>query len=231
MNRVHPTALIGPEVRLGDDNVIGPFAVVLGPTTIGDGNWIGPHTAIGTPGEMRGGPHVAAWDGEIRGGGTVIGDRNVIREFVTVQAPDVGQTRIGNDCYIMTKAHVPHDGVLEDGVTVACAVLIGGHGRIGAKANLGLGAVLHQELVVGPGAMVGMGSVVTKHVAPYAIAYGSPAKVRGVNRVGMERSGVSADAIDALQQVYSTGDVGELPGGEPAELSAAFEWYRAALAD
>lgn len=229
MNRIHPTAVIGPEVELGDNNVIGPFAVILGPATIGNDNWIGPHTAIGTPGEMRGGPHVVAWEGEMRGGGTVIGDRNVIREFVTVQAPDVGQTRIGNDCYIMTKAHLPHDGVLEDGATVACAVLIGGHGLIGAKANLGLGAVLHQQLVVGPGAMVGMGSVVTKHVAPFAIAYGSPARTHGVNRVGMERAHFSAASIDALEEIYSSTTVTETFSDEPAELTAAFDWYRAAL--
>lgn len=229
MNRVHPTALIGPEVELGTGNVVGPYAVILGPTTIGDDNWIGPHTAIGTPGEMRGGPHVAAWDGEIRGGGTVIGNRNVIREFATIQAPDVGQTRIGDDCYVMTKAHLPHDGVLEDGVTVACSVLIGGHGQIGAKANLGLGAVLHQELVVGPAAMVGMGSVVTKHVPPFAIAYGSPARVHGVNRVGMQRSEISAESIETLDEIYSSTAVTPDFADEPAELVAAFDWYRAAV--
>jgi UDP-N-acetylglucosamine acyltransferase len=243
VNRIHPTAVIGSDVELGDGNVVGPYAVVLGPATIGDDNWIGPHVVIGTPGEVRGIPHGAAWEappppggaggapaGSGEGstvGGIVIGDRNVIREFTTVQAPFVEETRIGDDCYLMTKSHLPHDGVLGDRVTVACSVMIGGHGRIGDGANLGLGSVLHQFLVVGPGAMVGMGSVVTRPVAPYAMAYGSPARVRGVNRVGMERAGVPAAAIEDLAAAYADdGAAGDVTPPEP--LAEAFRWYEAA---
>lgn len=225
---MHPTALIGPGVDLGSGNVIGPYAVVLGPCTIGDENWIGPHVTIGTPGEMRGSPHVAAWDGEMRGQGTHIGHRNVIREFTTIQAPEFGRTSIGDDCYIMTKAHIPHDGHLGDGVTVACAVLIGGHGIIGDGANLGLGAVLHQQLVVGRGAMVGMGSVVTRSVPPHAMAFGSPARVKGVNRIGMQRRGYEDTTIDELDRLIMTNPDptdAELPGG----LADDWIWFRAAL--
>lgn len=240
VNRIHPTAVIGPDVELGDGNVVGPYAVLLGPATIGDDNWIGPHVVVGTPGEVRGEPHRAAWEApppprddaadEGAGpapGGIAIGSRNVIREFTTVQAPFVDRTVVGDDCYLMTKAHLPHDGVLGDRVTVACSVMIGGHGRIGDGANLGLGSVLHQFLVVGPGAMVGMGSVVTKPVAPYAMAYGSPARVHGVNRVGMERAGVPAAAIDELADAYGAGVATE-DVTPPPVLADAFEWYAAA---
>ncbi|HOT79879.1 MAG TPA: hypothetical protein PKY13_07825 [Microthrixaceae bacterium] len=230
-NRVHPTAVIGPGVELGGDNVIGPYAVLLGPARIGNGNWIGPHTAIGTPGEMRGGDHPTAWDEPAVHGGVVIGDRNVIREFATVQAPAFGQTIIGDDCYVMTKAHVPHDGVLSDGVTVSCGALIGGHGRIGANANLGLNSVLHQELVVGPGAMLGMGTIVTKAVPPYATVTGNPGRVRGVNWRGMQRVGCSDEAIEWLRALYVPDtklDQIELVG-EPSELTADVDWYRSAL--
>lgn len=227
MNRIHPTAIIGPGVELGRDNVIGPYAVILGPARIGNGNWIGPHVAIGTPGEMRGGPHVAAWDGEMRGGGTVIGDRNVIREFATIQAPDVSQTIVGDDCYIMTKAHIPHDGQLGSNVTVACSVLIGGHGKVGDNANLGLGAVLHQGLVVGPGAMVGMGAVVTRNVPPFAIFFGAPARIHGANRVGMQRTGISEASIAATQLAF---EAGETPSGtEFADLAWALDWFDTAV--
>lgn len=226
MNRIHPSAFIGPGVEFGDRNVVGPHAVVLGPAFIGDDNYIAPSAVIGAPGEMYGSHHPAAWDGELVGGGIHIGDRNVIREQVSIQAPHESETRIGNDCYLMTKSHLPHDGVLEDGVVVACAVLIGGHGRIGSGSNLGLGAVLHQHLVVGPGAMVGMGSVVTKAIPPFAMAYGNPARVRGVNVVGMQRKGIDDELIEIMAAAYS-----EDPTGESAEvpeaLRPAFEWYRA----
>ncbi len=226
MNRIHPSAFVGPGVEFGDGNVVGPHAVILGPTFIGNDNYIAPSAVIGAPGEMYGSHHPAAWEGELVGSGIHIGDRNVIREQVSIQAPDEGETRIGDDCYMMTKSHLPHDGVLEDGVVVACAVLIGGHGRIGAGSNLGLGAVLHQRLVVGPGAMVGMGSVVTKPVPPFAMAYGSPARVKGVNVVGMQRKGIDDELIEVVAAAYA-----EDPTGESAEvpeaLQAAFEWYRA----
>jgi UDP-N-acetylglucosamine acyltransferase len=226
VNRIHTSAFIGPGVEFGDGNVVGPQAVILGPTFIGDDNYIAPAAVIGAPGEMYGAHHPVAWEGELVGSGIHIGDRNVIREQVSIQAPSEGQTCIGNDCYMMAKSHLPHDGVLEDGVVVACAVLIGGHGRIGAGSNLGLGAVLHQRLVVGPGAMVGMGSVVTKPVPPFAMAFGSPASVKGVNVVGMQRKGLADDLIDALAAAYAedpTADAVEVP----LPLQSDFEWYRA----
>jgi UDP-N-acetylglucosamine acyltransferase len=177
---------------------------------------------------MYGAHHPAPWEGELVGSGIHIGDRNVIREQVSIQAPHEGETRIGDDCYMMTKSHLPHDGVLQDGVVVACAVLIGGHGRIGAGSNLGLGAVLHQRLVVGPGAMVGMGSVVTKPVPPFAMAYGSPARVKGVNVVGMQRKGIAEDLIEAMAAAYADDPTSE-PTQVPEALRPAFEWYRAQL--
>src|SRR3954466_6522409 len=75
-NRIHPTAVIGPEVELGDDNVIGAYAVLLGPATIGSGNWIGPHAVVGTPGESRGATHPS--DDAPCGNGIVVGDGNVL---------------------------------------------------------------------------------------------------------------------------------------------------------
>lgn len=227
MNRIHPTAFIGPGVEFGEGNVVGPLAVVLGPTMIGDGNYIAPGAVIGAPGEMRGGSHPASWDGELEGAGIRIGDNNVIREQVSIQAPAFGTTSIGSGCYLMTKCHVPHDAWLGDDVTVACSVLIGGHGRIGSGANLGLGAILHQELVVGAGAMIGMGAVVTRPVPPYAMAYGSPARLRGANRVGMQRRGIPVEIVDELDRAYRNGELsdGNVPHRVPSSLTGEFRWY------
>lgn len=201
MNRIHETAIIGEDVELGTGNVVGPFSMILGPCRLGNDNWIGPNVVIGTPGETRGGAHPAAWDGDQGVGPIEIGSRNVIREFATVQQGWAEVTLIGDDCYIMTKAHVPHDGQLGDRVTVSCSVMIGGHSVVGSGANIGLGTVIHQKLVIGVGAMVGMGSVVTRDIPPFAMAYGSPAGVRGANKVGLSRADFddsSVGAIDAL---------------------------------
>jgi UDP-N-acetylglucosamine acyltransferase len=203
-NRVHPTAIIDTSALIGTGNTIGPYAVILGSVQIGDDNWIGPHVVIGTPGEIRNRFHSATWAGDEGSGSVVIGHRNVIREFTTVQSGYISGTHIGNDCYVMTKAHIPHDGVLEDSVTVSCSVMIGGHTIIQEGANLGLGAVVHQRLVIGRRAMVGMGSVVTKAIPPYVMAYGSPALFRGGNVIGMQRAGLDdiliQKVVEALNQ-------------------------------
>ena len=210
MNEIHQTAVIGPNVKIGDGNVIGPFTVILGNTEIGNDNWIGPHVAIGTPGEMRGGDHPVLWDGSGNEATVRIGDRNIIREFTSVQSGSIVGTSIGNDCYIMTKSHVPHDGVLGNGVTVSCSVMIGGHTTVLDGANLGLGAVVHQRLVIGERAMVGMGSVVTKDVPPYATAFGNPAVIRNANKVGMERAGLPADLVARVSEALVSGNLDEL---------------------
>jgi UDP-N-acetylglucosamine acyltransferase len=211
VNRIHPTAVIGEQVQLGTGNTVGPYAVILGPCVIGDDNWIGPHVVIGTPGEMRGGLHPAAWADETGVGPTEIGSRNVIREFTTVQQGHVGSTRIGDECYVMTKAHIPHDGWLGDRVTVSCGVLIGGHTVVADGANLGLGTVLHQHLAVGAGSMVGMGSVVTRDIEPYAMVYGNPARTKGANVVGLERAGFDAARIVQIDECHrSAGDLSQL---------------------
>jgi UDP-N-acetylglucosamine acyltransferase len=215
-------------VELGDDNVVGPHAVILGPTCIGSGNWIAPGAIIGGPPEMADLHHPAAWDGELVGDGVHIGDRNVIREHVVVHAPAEGRTRIGSDCYLMNKVYVAHDAHVEDRVVMAASVLMGGHCRIGAGANLGLGAVVHQRLVVGPGSMVGMGAVVTRPVPPFALSYGNPARVRGVNAVGMGRRDIPGDVVKALAATYAHDPHAAL-GEVPPILAEAFSWYEREL--
>lgn len=222
-NQVHDTAIIGDEVMLGTGNIIGPYTVILGHVELGDDNWIGPHVAIGTPPETRGGAHPAAWNGDSTAGSIRIGDRNVIREFTTVQQGWADITIVGSDCYLMTKCHVPHDGQLGDRVTVSCSVMIGGHTVVGSGANLGLGTVVHQKLVIGEGAMVGMGSVVTRNIPPYALAYGNPAVVRGANRLGLERAEFEASSVQAIDSAYrQSGDVTGL-------LSDASHHFQAAV--
>lgn len=207
MNRIHHTAVIGDDVELGDGNVVGPYSVIVGACEIGDHNWFGPHVVIGTPAEMRGSHHPSGWDGEPGTGTISIGNRNVVREFTAISAgSDGGTTTLGDDCYVMDKVHISHDCDIGDAVTISCAVIMAGHIVLGDGCNLGLGAILHQGMVIGEGSMIGMGSVITRHVAPFALAYGSPARVHGANRTGLERRGVDPERIDAIDAAHRAGE-------------------------
>lgn len=223
-NQIHPSAVLGPGVELGENNIVGPFTVLSGPLRLGDGNWIGAGAVLGCPSEIRGGEHAAGWAQRATGQGVVIGNRNVIREGVTVQVGSVGPTRVGDDCYLMTKANVTHDVALGDQVTVSAGVLIGGHSQVGDDATLGLNAVLHQYSVVGPGAMIGMAAVVTRHVPPFALAFGNPARVRGVNQVLLRRLGLSDADIAEIEQELAG------PGEPPDRLREQFAWFESAVA-
>ncbi|WP_394551208.1 DapH/DapD/GlmU-related protein [Agromyces sp. MMS24-JH15] len=227
MNRIHPTAVISGDVRIGARTTIGAFAVVTGPVEIGDDNWIGAGAIIGAPPEVRSFAHPLTAD-DPAGNGVRIGHRNVIREAVQIHQGWKGTTTIGDDAFIMNQTYIAHDGVLGDGVTLASSVLLAGHVRIGDRANLGLGASVHQFREVGAGAMVGMASVVTRDLPPFAKAYGSPAVVRAANVVGMERSGVASEIVDVLEALYSGSDVAlDALDTDPAIRAQVERWVRA----
>lgn len=226
-NQVHPTAVIGPGVELGTDNVIGPFAVLTGPCRLGDRNWIGAHAVIGSPPEVRGHDHGLPWGGEAVGHGVEIGDDNILREFTTVHSGWGRLTRLGNRCYLMNKVHVGHDGVIDDDATLSAAATLAGHVTVGAEATVGMDCTVHQYRAVGPGSMIGMGATVTRDVPPYAKAFGSPARVRGVNDVGMRRRGISADDIAALAAQYDADAAPAEGWTPPAALRSAWEWWSA----
>ena len=229
-NRIHPTAIVGDAVDLGDGNVVGPYAVVLGSCRIGDHNWIGPHATLGAPAERRAGAHPAAWDGELAGAGVEVGCDNVIREYVSIhQGSEAGPTRLGDGCYLMTGSHLGHDSVVGDGVTIASAVQIAGGCHVWAWTSLGLGAVVHQDTVIGPGAMIGMGSPVRGVVGPFSLMVGNPARKAGFNTVGLTRLGCSDGVLPALE-AYLRGRA-ELPRGLPDGVAEMLErWERAQTA-
>jgi UDP-N-acetylglucosamine acyltransferase len=230
MNAVHPSAVVDEGVVLGEGNVIGPYVVILGPATIGDGNWFGPHVVVGTPAEIRGIDHGDLVPGAQVGTGVRIGSRNVFREYTTVHQGHYAVTLVGDDCYLMNKVYIGHDNDIGDGVTMASSATLGGHIHVGPGANLGMGVIVHQRRVVGPGAMVGMGAVVTRDVPPYAKAYGSPARVRAVNEVGMRRSGISEDDIAALAARYDSAQPAPDAWAPPGSLRAAWDWWLARAA-
>ncbi|WP_308468134.1 UDP-N-acetylglucosamine acyltransferase [Rathayibacter soli] len=203
MNSIHPSAQLIGEVSIGAGNTIGPLAVIIGPVTIGDDNWIGTGALIGAPPEVRDWPHPVDAMHPSSGGGIELGSGNIVREYVQIHQGWSDVTRVGDQNFVMNQCYVAHDCQVENHTTLASSVLLAGHVRIGSGANLGLGAQVHQRIYIGVGVMLGMGSVVTRNIPPFAKAFGNPARIRGANRIGMERSGMRAASIDAALRAYT----------------------------
>ena len=226
-NTIHPTAIISGRVTMGTGNTVGPHVVITGPVTIGDDNWFGAGVVIGAPPELRSFEHPRSPE-DPTGEGVRIGSRNVIREYAQVHQGWKGQTRLGDDLFVMNQAYIAHDCQLADGVTLTSSVLLAGHVVVGAGANLGLGVCVHQRLRIGGGTMIGMGAVVTRDVPPFAMAYGNPARVQGANDVGMERGGISAAVIALVASTYAAAEWNLTALAGVPELAAQFEGWSTA---
>jgi UDP-N-acetylglucosamine acyltransferase len=203
--RVHPTAIVGDGVHLDEGVSVGPYAVLLGPAWLHQGVQIGPAAVIGPPPEVSGLEQNLAWAGELAHGGVEIGPRTVVREMATVHQGTVGRTVVGADCWVLNRVYVAHDGQVADGVTLSSGASLGGHVRVGAGGNVGMAATVHQGRCIGPGAMVGMGSSVTRDVPPYALVYGNPARLHGVNATVLRHSGVAGQDMAQLASLYEEG--------------------------
>jgi len=194
---IGPYAVVGPRARLGAGVVLMAHAVVEGNTQIGVGTRIFPHAVVGTcPQDMK-----------YKGGDTrlLIGERNVIREGVTVNTgTEVGGgfTRIGNDNILMANAHVAHDCVLGNRVILANNVMLAGHVRVHDGAILNGGVGVHHFTTIGTLAYVGGLSRITRDVPPFTIVEGHPSRVRGLNLIGLKRVRASEATIRALKDAY-----------------------------
>lgn len=194
-NIVSPLAIIGEDVVLGEGNIIHAFVVIVGKTTIGNNNTFMPFCSIGTEPE-----HKAFFGKE--NSGTIIGDNNMFREYVTVNAGCNNSTFVSNDCVFLRGSHVGHDSYVCDKATISCNVLIGGHTLIGQGANLGLGAICHQFSRIGAYAMIGMGSILPKKVnpEPFTVYVGNPAKYLKANEYQLKN--FNQDEVFSIVQNY-----------------------------
>jgi UDP-N-acetylglucosamine acyltransferase len=211
---VHPTAVVAPGARLGKDVSIGPFAVIEDDTTIGDGCEIRAHavvkrfTTLGQGNRVHEGAVLGGEPQDVAFTGAdsrlVIGDRNLIREGVTIHRSTKpgGATRIGSDCFLMAYVHVAHDDRLGDRVIVANNVALAGHVEIADRAFLSGGVVVHQFCRIGRMAMVGGNAKVVQDCLPFVITDGHPARARGLNVVGLRRAGVTASQLRVLHEAY-----------------------------
>jgi UDP-N-acetylglucosamine acyltransferase len=195
---IGPHATVGANVTIGDNCHVGASAVIDGWTTIGDETRIHPFASIGQiPQDLkfRGEPSTL-----------VIGKRNIFREFVTIHRGTQGGggvTSIGDRNVFMAYVHVAHDCQVGNDTIFGNMATLGGHVTVQDFANISAGSGVHQFCRVGRHAFVGGYSVVTKDALPYARTVGSrPARIFGVNTIGLMRRGVSADVVSKLKRTF-----------------------------
>ncbi|VBB09270.1 acyl-[acyl-carrier-protein]--udp-n-acetylglucosamine o-acyltransferase [Lucifera butyrica] len=214
IRKVHETAVIHPGARIGKDVEIGPYAVIGEHVVIGDGAQIGAHvvidgwTSIGKNVVIYPGASIGAEPQDLKFRGeksyVFIGDYTKIREFATVnRATGEGEeTRIGSHCLLMAYTHVAHNCIVGNHVVMSNAATLAGHVVVEDRAVIGGLAGVHQFVKIGRNAMVGGASKVVQDVPPFVIVDGHPAKVAGLNNVGISRAGMSDIARRNLKRAY-----------------------------
>ncbi len=214
---IHPSSSVHPDAEIGQDVVIGPFSYVgknvelgdgcilknhvniNGHTTIGQENVFFPFCSIGTA------PQDQSYSGEPTE--LIIGDSNVFRESITVNRgtpKDLGETRIGSDNFLMAYTHVAHDCIIEDNITVANGVQLGGHVTVESEVVFGGLAAVHHFATIGRNAFVGGMSRVMRDVPPFMTSAGDPASIRSLNTEGLKRNDFPEETIKALKNAHRT---------------------------
>lgn len=195
--QIGPFAVIGPEVTLGRGVIVKPHGVVTGWTDVGDETVIFSFAVVGeVPQDLK-----------FRGERTrlIVGKRNRIREGATLNTGTEGGgglTQIGDDCLLMTGAHVGHDARLGDRVILANQAAIAGHCQLGDDVIVGGLSGVHQWVRVGRGAIIGAVTMVTNDVLPHGLVQGPRGVLDGLNLVGLKRRGVERSEITALRAGY-----------------------------
>jgi UDP-N-acetylglucosamine acyltransferase len=215
VSSVDPRAIVSPKAELAADVTIGAYTVIGDHVRIGAGTWIGPHAVINGPTTMGAGNRVfqfasigdAPQDLKYKGEPTrlEIGDRNVFREFTTMNRGTVtggGVTVIGSDNLFMAYTHVAHDCQVGSKCVMANYATLGGHVHLGDWVIMGGYSGIHQFTKVGPHAFLGNNAAVTRDVPPYVMAVGSPAVPHSINSEGLKRRGFNEAQIRNLKNAY-----------------------------
>jgi UDP-N-acetylglucosamine acyltransferase len=212
---IHEKAVVHPRARIAESVEVGPFSVIGENVTIGKGTWIGPHvvitgwTTIGknckifqfsSIGEV---PQDLKFKGEESH--VIIGDNNVIREFVTINRATThggGKTILGNENFLMAYSHVAHDCLIGNHVIMSNAATLAGHIEIEDGAIIGGLVGVHQFVRIGAYSFISGLSGVPQDIPPYMLAAGSRCTLYGLNAVGLKRHGFPEEAIKGLKKAY-----------------------------
>lgn len=227
---IHPRAEVHAETRISDGVEIGPFSVIGKHVEIGSGTVIGPHVVIDGPTRIGRNNRIyqfasvgaAPQDKKFADEPTelVIGDDNLIREYVTLNRGTVGGggvTRIGSRNWIMAYVHIAHDCIVGDDTIFANAASLAGHVTIEDHVILGGFTMVHQFCRVGAHAFTSMASAINRDVPPYLMVAGHFATPRGINSEGLRRRDFDADRIARIKRAYRTLYRSGLPLAEALE--------------
>jgi UDP-N-acetylglucosamine acyltransferase len=231
---IHPTALVAPGAEVGSGVEIGPYCIVGGEARIGEGARLRSHVVIEGQTEIGAGcdiypfvllgtppQHAAYKQGDPCR--LVIGARNLIREHVTMHGgSSVGRgiTRVGDDCTFYVGAHVGHDCIVGNHVTLTNGATLGGHVQVDDYVIMGGLSAVQQRSRVGRYAFIGGLAAVNNDVIPYGIAWGNHARLEGLNLIGLKRRGFTRNEINTMRAGYRALFSGEGPFRERVEAAA-----------
>jgi len=212
---IHPQAIIDPSAKIAADVSIGPFTVIGADVEIGSGTTVASHVVINGPTKIGKDNRIFQFasvgekpqDLKFNDDPTelVVGDRNTIREYVTLHrgTPGGGNvTRIGNDNLFMASSHVAHDCVLGDHIILANATALAGHVIVEDHVILGGYTTVHQFTRIGAHAFTGFSTAIDRDVLPFFTVAGNRARAIGINKEGLKRRNFSAESIRALQEAF-----------------------------
>ena len=194
--QIGPYCILGEHVQLGDRCTLHSHIVIDGHTTLGHDNEVFPFASIGLKTQDL------KWKGGVTR--TSVGNHNTFREYVTIHSAtaDGETTVVGNNNHILAYCHIAHNCVLGDRIIMSNVATLAGHVRVEDQAIIGGLAAIHQFCRVGRMSITGGCSKITQDIPPFMMVDGNPAETRTVNKVGLERNGVSAEAQAALKQAH-----------------------------
>ncbi len=213
-NFIHSTAIIGNKVELGSNVKIGPYSIIEDNVQIGNNSniknfvTICENTQIGEDCEIFHNSSIGEIPQDLKFNGektrTIIGNRNKIRESVTINrgTEALGETRIGDDCLLMAYVHVGHDSVIGNNVVMANMATLGGHVIIDDWVSLGGGVLVHQFCQLGTQVFIGGGFRAVQDVPPYILAAKEPLKYQGINSIGLKRRGYDQKTRKEIKEIY-----------------------------
>lgn len=214
MNTIHPLAVVDPEAKLGDNNIIGPFCVINKDVVIGNNNkFINSVTVhdgarIGNNNEFFPGASIATKPQDLKFKGEIttaeIGDNNSIRENVTISrgTASKGKTVVGSGNLLMENMHVAHDCVIGNGCIIGNSTKFAGEVVVDDNAIISAEVLVHQFNNIGGYVMIQGGTRTSQDIPPYVIAGKEPVRFAGVNLIGLRRRGFSNEVIDAIHDTY-----------------------------
>src|SRR5688572_18101313 len=214
MMKIHPTAVIDPGAQIGSGCEVGPYCVIGADVVLGDGCWLQHHVSLNGPSRVGRGNKFYAFasigqrtqDLKYSAEPTFleVGDDNTFREFVTVNrgtSPEA-KTTIGSRNNFLAYCHIAHDCVVGNDVIFSNNGTLAGHVVVEDHVVLGGFTAVHQFCRIGRLAMTGGCSKIVQDVPSYMIADGNPARIRGINKTGLERHGFSAEAMRQIKEAY-----------------------------